>query len=465
MSIQRRALLAGTGTSSGSAEAIDLMAQAARRAMDVSGASFDRGQIDAIVVPAGTWAYGDPGRELARRLGQPSAQSVLAQLGISQQELINIAIERVVSGSAGAVLVVGGESRRWATDHPMSDLPGTPDLVLERPEHFIDDLEITAGLVFPAVRSYALIERALDAHLGLGEQAAAAVNAELWSAMSAIAADTPGSLVSARVPAREIAEASATNRMLSAPYLRAHASQWTVDQAAALLVMDHETARHMGAEPSAAIHPLVALESTDSVPVIHRAKLGRWPAMSALGEAASAFLDMPLEEVDLLDLYSCFPVAVRVQAVELGLPLDRPVTVTGGMTFGGGPFNNYVLCSTAAMADRLRSTTAENGLVTTVSGLLTKPGLAVWGATDPGTPALVADLADEAARRTARVGCTSWTDGRPLTIESSTTWTDGDATTAAVLGTDDEGARHLAILHDAESHDRFRNSGGIGERL
>ena len=465
MSERRRALLAGSAMASASAEAIDLMELAARQALAGSGVAPGRPTIDAIIVPAGTWPYGDPGRELGRRLGCTQAQSILGQLGISQQELINIAIERVVSGTASSVLIVGGESRRWAATGTMSELPGVPDLVLERPEHFIDDLEITSGLVFPAVRSYALLERALDARLGLDDQAAGQVNAELWSAMSTVAAGLQGTMASAPVPAAEIATVTSSNRLLSAPYLRTHASQWTVDQAAALLIMDHGTARAAGVEPSAAVHPLVALESTDSVPVIHRAALDRWPAMGLLGEVAARRIGRPLSEVDLLDLYSCFPVAVRMQAEELGLSLGRPLTVTGGMTFGGGPFNNYVIGATATMAERLRTTTGSTGLVTTVSGLLTKPGLCVWGADDPGVAALVDDLGPEAGRRTARVPCTMLPDERGLTVETSTAWADGDTTTAAVLGRDDEGARHLALLHDAASFDRFCASSCIGERL
>lgn len=42
---------------------------------------------------------------------------------------------------------------------------------------------------------------------------------------------------------------------------------------------------------------------------------------------------MGIDEVDHVDLYSCFPSAVQVAAAELGLPVDdpaRPLTVTGG---------------------------------------------------------------------------------------------------------------------------------------
>ena len=49
-----------------------------------------------------------------------------------------------------------------------------------------------------------------------------------------------------------------------------------------------------------------------------------------------------VDDVAHVDLYSCFPSAVQIAAQEIGLGLDRPLTVTGGLSFAGGPWNNYV---------------------------------------------------------------------------------------------------------------------------
>jgi len=209
----------------------------------------------------------------------------------------------------------------------------------------------------------------------------------------------------------------------------------------------------------------VDLESTHAVPVIQRVALGRWPAMQLLGEVAAAHLGRPLSEIDLVDLYSCFPVAVRLQAMELGIATEPAPTITGGMTFAGGPFNNYVLGATATMADRLRQGAATTGLVTTVSGLLTKPGLAVWGSDEPAGGALVADLAPAAALRTAATPCDLLDEGAELTIEATTAWFDGDQPTAAILGRDARGRRRLVLRHDDASVSRFAEHASIGEQL
>ncbi len=77
------------------------------------------------------------------------------------------------------------------------------------------------------------------------------------------------------------------------------------------------------------------------------------------------------------------------------------------MTFAGGPFNHFVLQSLVALGRRLRGGAGRPGerlgLVTTVSGMLSKPGLAVWSADPPpgrGGGFLLADLAAEATAAT-----------------------------------------------------------------
>ena len=112
--------------------------------------------------------------------------------------------------------------------------------------------------------------------------------------------------------------------------------------------------------------------------------------MEVLGRAAAEHLGAPLASLDHVEVYSCFPAAVRVQQRALGLPVDGVPTITGGEPFAGGPWNNFVLQATVAMVELLRAHPGARGMVTTVSGFLNKPGLAVYS-TEP--------AAQRAARR------------------------------------------------------------------
>jgi acetyl-CoA C-acetyltransferase len=91
---------------------------------------------------------------------------------------------------------------------------------------------------------------------------------------------------------------------------------------------------------------------------------------------------------------------VEMYAWELGIDLARDLTVTGGMPFAGGPYNNYVLQATARMAELLRAGNGRHGLVASVSGVLTKQGFGLWSRA-PGPAGFVhADVSDAAARAT-----------------------------------------------------------------
>ena len=175
--------------------------------------------------------------------------------------------------------------------------------------------------------------------------------------------------------------------------------------------------------------------------------------MEVLGGTAAARIGRRLDEVDVVELYSCFPSAVRVQQRALGLPLDGTPTVTGGMAFAGGPFNNAVLQSVAAVVPRLRDDPGTLGAVTTVSGLLTKPGLGIWSARPDGRPPLLSDLAYEVASVTDVVEAVETLDGYegPGTIATCTVTYDGmdPVRVVAVCDTAD-GRRCVALSEDPD---------------
>ena len=75
--------------------------------------------------------------------------------------------------------------------------------------------------------------------------------------------------------------------------------------------------------------------------------------------------------------------------------------MTGGMSFGGGPLNNYVLQSTARMAQVLREDPGSTGLVTSISGMITKQGMGLWSTTPPAGGFRAADVTGQAHAETA----------------------------------------------------------------
>jgi acetyl-CoA C-acetyltransferase len=430
---RRAAVLVGVGVAQGDSgeEAVALMTRATKAAGADTGAKELLRQIDRIAVPRGTWSYRDPARLVAQAVGADSARTHLVDVGIPQQTLINEGLRAIAAGESEVTLVVGGEAKRrdhlaqqrgtTATETDQGD--ARPDGRQSPEGEFVAPVELEAGIVNP-VEQYALIDNALRAEEGRSLAEHRAEIAALWSRFNAVARSNPDAAFPTPMTAAEIDTPGPANRPLAFPYNKWHASQWNVDQAAAVLLCSVDAARKHGVAPERMVFPRVALDSSHAVSLSRRRHLHRWPAMEVLGRAAAEHVGRPLADAETIEVYSCFPAAVRVQQRELGLPLDGAPTVTGGMTFAGGPLNNFVFQATAAVIEQLRATPGSMGVVTTVSGLLTKPGLAVWSA-DPGDePLLVADLAEPVAHATETVDTVAGYEG-PATVATYTVTYDG----------------------------------------
>jgi acetyl-CoA C-acetyltransferase len=271
--------------------------------------------------------------------------------------------------------------------------------------------------------------------------------------MNAVAATNPEAAFPEPMDAEQIATATTANRALAFPYNKWHSTQWTVNQSAALVLCSMEAARRFGVSTDRWVFPLVGLESSHAVSVLCRHQIHAWPAMEVLAGTAAARLGRTVAEVEIVELYSCFPAAVRVQQRSLGMPREGTPSITGGMAFAGGPFNNAVLQAMATVVPRLRSNPDQLGAVTTVSGLLTKPGLGVWSARPDGRPPLLADLAFEVAAVTGVVEAVETLEGYRGggTVATYTVTYDGamPARVVAVCDTAD-GRRCVSISEDAE---------------
>ena len=113
-----------------------------------------------------------------------------------------------------------------------------------------------------------------------------------------------------------------------------------------------------------------------------REDLGSSVALRAAGRRALELAGTDVDDVAHLDLYACFPSAVQLAARELGIDLSRQLSVFGGLSFGGGPWNNPVGHSLACMVDTLREDPGSLGLVTANGGMVDKHSMGVLG-TDP----------------------------------------------------------------------------------
>jgi acetyl-CoA C-acetyltransferase len=438
-------------------EPVELMARALEQAGDDAGSRAWLEDADAIFVPRGMWAYPDPGRLLAEAIGAQRARSVFFQVGILQTTLFGRAAAAIAAGDAEVVLVAGGEAKYRAqrasiagTTPRMTDQSGaSPDEVVVPAADILHPLELQHGLGSP-VSQYAIMENALRYAQGLEVEEHRSDVAAMWSAFSEVAAGNPHAWRRERVAPEEIAQPGPGNRMLAFPYTKLHNSQWNVDQAGALVFCSYARARAAGVPEERLIFARSVTESNHMLPLVERANVHRAPASGIGGRRAFEIAGLAVDDVTHRELYSCFPSAVRIQASELGLPLSPPPTESGGMAFAGGPLNNFVIQALVRMVEVLRADPDSHGLVTAVSGLLTKIGASVWS-TLPGLNAFAfEDVAKQVAEETTVVPVDSEATGA-ASVASYTVLYDVQETGRGVALCDlQDGRRTIASTNDAD---------------
>jgi acetyl-CoA C-acetyltransferase len=360
-------------------------------------------EVDWVGATEGLTAYPDPGRLVAEAIGAVNARTALAKVGVMQQTLISRACSLVQSDDATVALVVGGEARYRdvvaqaageAAPVTVQKADARPDEVLIPATEIVLRCEADAGMR-GAPPFYALVESERRARRGQSLDQERRELGGLYARFSEIAAENPAAVRRQAYGADYLQSPSPDNPFVAFPYTKLMVTTWTVDQAAALLFCTAATAERLGIPRERWLFPVVAIESNHMVPVTARKELTQPGAVRAMARACTRVTGVDPSAIDLFDLYSCFPVAVTVAAEGLGVPPGRDLTVTGGMSFAGGPYNNYVFQALCRAAELLAEGKGRTALVSCVSGLYTKQGFTVLATEPPRRPFSVQDVTAE----------------------------------------------------------------------
>ncbi len=393
-------------------EPIELMAMALRAAAEDcvgaapggtsgAGGSLLR-QADSIrvVVPLG-WHTVNPALQVARLIGfaegdEPTELMLSAVGGNTPQALMHDACLAISKGELDVVLVTGAEamytralSRRPGTQTTLSwtqqeaDTPAPTLFGIDRDG--ADELEMQRGVVLP-IHAYPLFENALRGANGWTLEEHADRIGALWSRFSDVASSNPFAWLPARHSAEAIMTTGPGNRMISFPYPKLCTANLAVDLGAAYIVCSLDAARRAGAPESRWVFPLSGADANEHWYISERQELHRSHGIRLAGAAALRLAGLGVDDISMFDLYSCFPAVVQMAAAELGLPVDdpaRPLTLTGGLTFGGGPGNNYTSHGIASAVQSLRAGPGTTALVSGLGWFATKHSLGVYGSEPP----------------------------------------------------------------------------------
>jgi acetyl-CoA C-acetyltransferase len=233
------------------------------------------------------------------------------------------------------------------------------------------------------VQVYPMFETAVRAAAGRTVQQQQVLSSELYARFSEVAAANPYAWLRDAKTAEEIRTPSATNRMIGYPYTKYMNSNNDVDMGAALIMCSAEKAATLGVPRERWVFPHSGADCHEHTFISNRWSFAETPAIELGGRRALELAGVGIDDIEIIDLYSCFPSAVHLGAQSLGISLDRQVTRTGGLAFAGGPWNNYVMHAIATVMADLRAHPGAKGLVWANGGYATKHSFGVYSTTPP----------------------------------------------------------------------------------
>ncbi len=441
-------------------EPLALMAEAARHAEADAGARGLLQNLDSVrVVNIISWPSKEPAADLSRALAvAPRDRHYTHVGGNTPQWLVNQTAEAIHNGDLKLALIAGAEAiysarraRAQGIDLGWSPRGNpTPDIGDGRPG--VSPVEGKHGATLP-VRVYPMLENALRAHYSRSISEHQCALGELFAPFTEVAAKNPYAWFKEPKTPEEIATPDPTNRYIGFPYTKYMNSILDVDQGAALIMTSVAEARRLGVPEDRWVYLLGCGDATDHWFISDRIDYHSSPAIRAAGNRALRMAGATIDDIAYFDLYSCFPSAVQISRDMLGIAPDdaRPLTVTGGLPYFGGPGNNYVAHSIAAMVEKLRADRRKIGLVTANGWYITKHAIGVystdppqhdWTRTDPKVDQAQIDAEPDPQFEDQAAG--------PATVETYTVLfdRDGTPTQGIVIGRTSNDRRFIANTPD-----------------
>jgi len=313
--------------------------------------------------------------------------------GDSPIRMLNEAANRIAEGQIEIAAVVGGEALRTAAQRAakasggsVADHNATRDAGARRAMGYRQRY----GLIAP-VDVYPLYENATRAAWGQPLAEAQRESGEIWSRFSEVAMDNPGAWIKKPRSPEEIITPSADNRPIAFPYNKLMVANSAVNQGAGFIVCSLAKAREAGIPEDRLVYVGAGAAAHEGSSIMQRDRYDRTAAMEVSLRRAMQLNDVTAEDLDAVELYSCFPCVPKMARRVLDWPLDKPATVFGGLTFGGGPIGNYMSHAVVGMVLKIRGG-ARKGLLFANGGIATQNHTIVLSAEPPAAGTLPCDF-------------------------------------------------------------------------
>lgn len=284
--------------------------------------------------------------------------------GDSPVLLLNEAANRIGKGEISVAAVAGGEALRTSAHRAAAAAKtnvSAQNAVRATSTRKTPGYRQTYGLSAP-VDVYPLYENAGRASYGQSLEEAQAETGRIWSQFSEVAESNRHAWLKKRVAADQIVEPSASNRPIAHPYTKFMVANSSVNQGAAFLVCSLAEAMRRGVSRERLIYVGYGAAAHEADDFLARATYERSSSMEVSLSKAMELNQLKTSDLDYVELYSCFPCVPKMARRILDWPVEKPASVFGGLTFGGGPIGNYMSHAIASMVEKLRGSNQERAM-------------------------------------------------------------------------------------------------------
>jgi len=273
--------------------------------------------------------------------------------------LLNRAANRIGAGESAICAIAGGEALRTAAHLARAKAAAEgsdakPDALRDAPHRRKVGYRQNYGLTVP-VDVYPLYENAGRAAYGQTLAEAQGESAAIWARFSEVAAANPSAWLRERRSAEEIATRTADNRPIAHPYTKLMVANASVNQGAAFIVTSLAEARRRGVAKDRLVFVGYGAAAHEAEDFLARDRFDASPSMAVSLTRALELNGLSPQDIDHAELYSCFPCVAKMARRVIDWPLEKPASVFGGLTFGGGPIGNYMSHAVASMVKKLRA--------------------------------------------------------------------------------------------------------------
>lgn len=378
---------------------VDLASQALASALNQTGVGSLASHIDCLVAtrglvdsdPSQIFGFGRPDNHpaaIAKRVGATPKRCVLDCVGgQTPQKLVGEFFSELYAGTCDFVALCGSEvvqnvraAQRQNIALDWSEQIGGE--FEDRGLHNGTKLSCRADLehqMFRPIQYYGLMETARRGRLGLNKADYELKMGEFFEQFSAVARNNPHALDRRGLSAAEIIADDPKNPEICSPYRKNLIAKDGVNLAAAVVMTTVGKARSLGIPEEHWVYLHGQADSAEPV-LLERPDISSSPAMQSALKGALESASITADDIAAFDLYSCFPIVPMEACAYLGIKNGdpRPITMTGGLPFFGGPGNNYSMHGIVEVVEFVRQKAGAFGLVYANGGWMSKHSVGVY---------------------------------------------------------------------------------------